>query len=408
VTPEIPVGERIRFFREARRRTATAVAVRAGITADYLYLIEKGVRVPSTQVLYRLASILRVPVASLLAEPGDDGDQDDSLHTWGSTLAGAMADFSRPTVAIDEHGLASLRARLGTLHDLALEEGRYAPASALPELVRDVGHATRAFRTPEEAAHRREASRTAVDLYHLVRQVAKALRRPDLTRLAAERAVFFAEVADDPIRIAFAQWGLAATLCTVNEPEHADQLARTAIEALAPELSREGPQQADAIAVQSQLHLMAATAEGRLGDPWSARTRIRDHALPLAQRIGERDLWWTICGPTNVALHLIGIEVESGEAAEALRLSDDVRLHHVRSVERRATFLLSVARAYEYRQDDSATLLTLLRLEREAPHDLHHRGEARDLVRGLLKRARPSFAPEVRELAGRMGLFGPA
>jgi len=227
-------------------------------------------------------------------------------------------------------------------------------------------------------------------------------------RLAAERAVFYAEAAGDPVRVAFTQWGLAGTLCTFNEPEHANHLALAAIENLTPEVGREGAHQVDAMAVQSQLHLIAAIAEGRLGDPWGARVRIRDLAQPLAERIGERDLWWTVCGPTNVAMHAIDVEVEAGEAADALRLADDVQLDRVRSIERRATFLLSQARAHEYKQDDSATLLTLLRLEREAPQDLRHRGEARDLVRGLLKRARRTFAPDVRDLATRMGLFGPA
>jgi transcriptional regulator with XRE-family HTH domain len=408
MTTEIPVGERIRFFREARHQTATSVAVRAGITAEYLYLIEKGLRVPSTQVLYRLATVLRVPTASLLGEPGDDGDEDDSLHTWGTALAGAMADYGRPASAIDGEGLAMLRDRVSALNDLTLLQGRYAAAGPLPEVVRDVGQATRMFRSPGEAALRREAYRTAVDLHHLVRQVAKALRRPDLMRLAAERALFYAESADDPIRVAFTQWGLASSLCTINEPEHANQLCLTAIEDLTVEADREGAGQIDALAVQSQLHLMAATAEGRLGDTWGARARIRDQGMPLARQIGEHDLWWTVCGPTNAALHLVSVEVESGEAADALRVADDVTLDHVRSVERRATFLLSLARIHEYRHDDSATLLTLLRLEREAPQDLRHRGESRDLVRGLLKRARRTFAPEVRELATRMGLYGTA
>jgi hypothetical protein len=56
-------------------------------------------------------------------------------------------------------------------------------------------------------------------------------------------------------------------------------------------------------------------------------------------------------------------------------------------------------------QEDAAVLLTLLRLEREAPGDLRYRSASHDLVRGVLNRARPSFAPEARELARRIGPF---
>ena len=117
--------------------------------------------------------------------------------------------------------------------------------------------------------------------------------------------------------------------------------------------------------------------------------------------------FWLVVGPANARLHMLDIQMEAGEAAEALRLADEVDVATLRSVERRATYLLSVARCYEYDRNDQALLMALLRMEREAPDDLRYRNATRELVRGLLHRARPLWAGEVRELAGRINLIRP-
>ncbi len=46
----------------------------------------------------------------------------------------------------------------------------------------------------------------------------------------------------------------------------------------------------------------------------------------------------------------------------------------------------------------------LLSAEQESPEDLRYNLLSRDMVRGLLRRARPSLAPKVRDLAQRIEL----
>ncbi|PRX92130.1 hypothetical protein CLV72_11119 [Allonocardiopsis opalescens] len=114
---------------------------------------------------------------------------------------------------------------------------------------------------------------------------------------------------------------------------------------------------------------------------------------------------WTVFGPTNVQLHAVSIEMETGEASEALRLADDVDATSAASIERQTTFSLEVARCYEQRRNDSGVFVHLLNAEETGPEDLKYNLLARDLVRGLVKRARPSYARQVRALANRIGLF---
>ena len=245
----------------------------------------------------------------------------------------------------------------------------------------------------------------AADLYLLVRPVAKYLNRPDLALMAGDRGVMYAEGADDPIRVGIAKWNLAQALSTHNEPESVEHVSLMAVEELRPETQREGPGQRDAFAVLGILQLMAAIAQVRQSDPWGALSRIRSEALPIAKRLGETNSFWTVFGPANVTAYMVAVQVEAGEAADALHTADELDLSQLRAVERRASHLLAVARAHEARGDDASVLLTLLRLEREAPEDLRYRGTAHDLARGILNRIRPTFAPDARALAGRMGLF---
>ena len=143
----------------------------------------------------------------------------------------------------------------------------------------------------------------------------------------------------------------------------------------------------------------------RNGDPWAARDRVRNKAWPAARAAGEGNTMWTVFGPVNVALHAMSLEMETGEAAEALRLADDIDASALPSLERRTTFALEVARCYEQRRDDPGVLLHLMNAEASGPEDMRYNSLARELVQGLLKRARPTYAPQVRALAERIGLL---
>jgi transcriptional regulator with XRE-family HTH domain len=62
------IGERVRFHRSAAHRTKTVVAGLAGISADYLYQIERGLKLPTLPVIMRLADVLGVTTDELLRE----------------------------------------------------------------------------------------------------------------------------------------------------------------------------------------------------------------------------------------------------------------------------------------------------------------------------------------------------
>jgi transcriptional regulator with XRE-family HTH domain len=399
-TAEIRIGEKLRFYRQGRGKTQAAVAGLAGVTEDYLSQIERGLKTPTITLLHQFARILGVRVSVLLGEP--EFEQNGTVHPVASDIHRAMMSYGGADGLVD---LAALRERVDAAWNIwQCSPNRYTEGAAvLPGLVTDVQQASRSFRAAGEADERREAARLASDMYFLLRTFAKRIGRTDLSLLAADRGIAAAQDADDPLRIAAASWNLGHILLAQGEAEAAEETAVHAAEELKPRLD-DGP---DWVALYGSLWLVAVVASVRQSDSWTARDRLREYALPAAKATGEGNVMWTVFGPTNVDLHAMSVEMESGESATGLGIADQIDVTNSPSLERQTTYYLELARLNDQRRDDAAVLLHLISAEATGPEDMRYNLLARDLVRGLMRRARPSLAPQVRALSKRIGLVTP-
>ncbi|GGR32707.1 transcriptional regulator [Streptomyces netropsis] len=271
-------------------------------------------------------------------------------------------------------------------------------ARILPDLLTDVEHAVRSYRAGTDPVARRETLRTAADLYGLLRSYCRRTGRIDLSLLVADRALRAAEDADDPLRIAGAQWNLGHVLLAQNESEGAEQVATLAAEQI------QTPKTPDEHAMAGAVELVAVTAHARRRNWWAARTRLERKALPKAKAAGEGNVGWTVFGPTNVDLHALSIEMLAGEAVEGLRCADRVDISCLPSLERQFTFLLDIARCYDLRREDAAVLVHLLDLEQLAPEDVARSPLARQMLTDLRRRVRPTYRRQVEVLIDRIGL----
>lgn len=398
-SPEVRIGERLRFYRQAKGKTQAVVAGLAGITEDYLSQIERGLKTPTLPLIHRFSKILGVRVSELLGESATE--HDERVHPVGYAVQRALMSYAGSNDAPD---LASLRGRVDAAWSIWQgSPHRYTAASeVLPDLIIDVQAAQRGISRSSSADDRREVQRISADMFFLLRTFTKRIGRTDLSLLSADRGVMAAEAADDPVRMAAAKWNLGHILIAQGEADGAEDVAMTAIEDLRRDTAEDD---VDAVGMAGALWLVSAVAAVRNNDPWTARDRLREQALPCAQVSGDANVMWTVFGPTNVALHAVSVEMEMGEAGEALRLADDIDISRTPSLERKTTFALEVARCYEQRRDDPGVFLHLVNAEASGPEDMRYNTLARDLVQGLLKRARPTYAPQVRALAERIELL---
>jgi transcriptional regulator with XRE-family HTH domain len=112
------------------------------------------------------------------------------------------------------------------------------------------------------------------------------------------------------------------------------------------------------LSVWGALHLVGAIVASRQERPEAALTNMRS-AQEAADSLGEdRADFGTEFGPTNVALHAVAVAAELGDAGTALRRAASVDASGL-STERRARFLVDVARAHHQRRQGRELLQRL-------------------------------------------------
>lgn len=399
----LPVGRQIKRYRQKNgNRSASVIAGLCGISERYLQMIEAGKRVPSAEVLSRLAAELGVPIAVLLSE--ESVDETPVPLTAAPAVARALMGYGPPSSATPV-STAQLRERVEQAwRAWQSSKGRFTEAAGLlPDLICDVEHAVRVHRRGNDQEARREVLRVAADLYGLLRSYCRRAGRLDLSLVVADRAIRAAEDADDPVRIAAAQWNLGHVLLSHSDPgavEEAKEIALLSVEQL-----RHTPATAETKAVEGALELVAVVSDARRRNWWEARQRLEERAVPLARQVGEGNVQWTVFGPTNVYMHAMSIEMLAGEASEGLRVADQIDTGQLPSRERQFTFGLELARCHDLRREDAAVLVHLLHLEEIAPEDLARSPLARDMILDLQSRVRPTFRRQVTDLAERLQLI---
>ncbi len=397
--PDMPTGQLIRLYRIDRKKSTVNIATHAGITARYLEMIEAGTKTPSLSVLRKIAKVLGVRTSALIGEAPSE-DHEGPVNPRLAEVEQALFTYRSLTPAsADTPELAELAGQVEAAWDAWFTSpNKY--SDVLRVLPRLIIHSEQAVRERERSP---EACRVACEVYQLARPVLKHLGRVDLGGLVADRTMRYAEEIEDPLLIGAAAWSLGQAILTDDMTSGALDVAMRASESIEPLLA-DGT--AETFSVYGGLLQLAAIASERNGDPWRARELLRGPARKAAARVGEgRSDYHIFFGPTNVAIHATTIEIEVGEIAEGLRLADDVDITNIASLERKTAHLYHVARAYECKGNDAAVFVHLKMAERICPEDFLRKQVPRNMVATLVRRAKPSYASEVREFANRIGLL---
>jgi transcriptional regulator with XRE-family HTH domain len=398
--PDMPTGALVRLYRIGRRMSTVSLATHAGITVRYLEMIEADSKTPSVPVLRKLAKVLGIRTSALLGEAPSEA--------YEGPINPRLAEIERALITYRSISLTES----GTRPDLpALTEQVNAAWQAwftsptrytdvlrvLPGLIVDAEYAIHATgRSPE-------AFRQASEVYQLARSVVITVGRVDLGGVVSDRAMRYAEETDDPLLIAAATWNLGHALLANDMPAGALDLAMKGSEALEQALPNGTPEH---FSLYGGLLLVAAIAAGRTGDPWRGRELLRGPVRKAGQQVGNgKDFHHMVFGPDNIGLHVVNLEYEAGEISTALRLANEVDITTLPCLGRQVAHLSQVARCYECVGNDTAVFVHLKMAERLCPEDFIYKNTLRSMVTTLVKRAKPSYATEVREFARRIGLL---
>jgi len=400
-----PIGERIAHYRAQRGLSQLALGAMVERSEDWVSKVERGViPVSNFSKLVDLAQALGVKdLKDLTGHPLALAPSDSPEHasvaairsamsalpaTRGDTLAGSILT---PDV------LATRVADAWQIYDH--DRARYARLGpVLPELL---GQAHRAARA--DAA----ATRSVIEVYHLLQVFLKRLGEGELARLAADRALTLATDTGDKVLMGASAWNLGAIMLNRGEGDLALDLARQMIGLMTPIPDDASPEY---ISVYGALHLIAVIGTARCGRPDQSRRgwQFLDDARSVAARLGgDRNDWRTSFGPTNVAMHAVHLAGEEGDPTRALRFADDVEIvPGVLPLERTTRYLMEVAHANQLKGDDLATFYVLKEIEEQSPEEIKYFPVARDAIRGLLTRERSYYRADLRALATRVGVIG--
>jgi transcriptional regulator with XRE-family HTH domain len=384
---DVPIGERIRIHRLRRGLSQPVLAERVGRSRRWLQKVEAGHMAPDRlRTIVELAKVLHVEVGDLLGMPlalaPNGGPHFDAIGSLRQTLAGVR----RERTPVDRSGLIREITDAWVLRQAC----RYsALARRLPSLI------SRA----EMTAHPYLLAETyilACDLCLKVGETQLAWTSAALATRAAREC--------DPFRQAIASRRMALALLLIGEEEEALALSHMALSALEGIQTRTTQ---EALSAHGTLLLCAANAAAQRNDRADA-WHLLDAARADAERLGEdANHLWTAFGPTNVALHAVGIAVELGDPTLALRRAQDVNPASFSPalVGRRSRLYLDVAKAHSQRgkPGDRAALESLLAGEKIAPEEIRYQPSAREITRALLRRE--SRSTELRGLAGRLGVL---
>jgi transcriptional regulator with XRE-family HTH domain len=398
------LGELIAYHRRRRGLSQARFAELLDRSVSWVSQVERGVKpVDRLPVLREVARVLEVPPAELLPEsmlPEAAEQENPATRALRLVLSGhpslaaeleASADGPAPAIDLEE-----LEARARHAWELA-HASRFLE---LGELVADLVPELEAAARQLDGEPQRRAFRLLADTYQATAAVLTKLGETGAAWAAGERSVAAAERARLPLLAAAGDLRLAQAFLSGGQLDQAERVVSVTAAALEPAVRRDSPP--ELLSLWGTLNLIWAIIATRQGQERTALDRM-SKAETAAKWLGEdRDDFGTQFGPTNVSIQAVMVAVELGDAGTALRRAETVDASKLLA-ERRARFLIDVARAYHQRRQSDDVLRTLAEAEALTPEQVRSHRYVREMVRDLLRDERHQVTPELRALAKRVG-----
>ncbi|SQE00676.1 Helix-turn-helix domain protein [Parafrankia sp. Ea1.12] len=399
--PTQTLGERVAFHRKRRGLSQVELGRLIGRSESWVSQVERNARkVDRLSVLAQVADVLGVPVTDLAPDVPTEAVASES-EPWRDALRLALT--GHPALS----AVASApTADSGTSEDFGerteqawtlVHGSRYSEVGPLlVSLIADLEQALRSV----PADQRTSVAEALASVYQAAAAVLAKVDDMEAAWLASDRALFTAEAAGDVALVAAGQFRLALAMLSAGRLQQAQHAATTAVTALRPRLPGLG---IEATSVVGALCLVRAVSAARASDRRTAWQAIGD-AEELAATVGAgRNDFNTEFGPANVALHEVSVAVDLGDAGDALDRAARIDTAGL-SPERRARFLVDVARAHAQRRARGDALSALLEAEQVAPEQIRDHPKVRTLVRDLLQDLSQRSDQELRALASRCGV----
>lgn len=398
----VTLGEKVRELRRERGVDQRGLADVVKRSVSWVSQVERGeITVGDVGMLQRLALALSVPSRELIELVlGEEAGQLERQRPYVEVLRIALAGHPAPLAALGmgpkpkgRPDIVRLEGQVRHAWDLVHASSYEELGPLLAGVIPDLEIASR---RPEEDDAVRVLAALA-DAYQVAAAMLVKVGDTGAGWIAADRAISVGERCGDRCLVMAGQLRMGHSFVDSHEDGLAVHVLRQAVQVsktLAVEV------EPGLVSLTGACALLLGVLEARRGNADEARRHLRV-AAGLARRLGgDRNDYGTEFGPTNVSLHRVAVEVELGNAAEALRLAQKVDASKL-SAERRSRFLVDVARAQAQRRDVAAAVGALTEAELTAPGEVADSRRVRDLLADLEHLSKGRQIPGLRPLRRR-------
>lgn len=379
------VGPRIAEIRKRRGLTQAQLAQLANVGKGTLAKVESGHASASTNWVGAIANALGVD-ASKIYGPDDDFAQADLV---GPLIRRALA--TTDLVNGDQPApIAELQQRVAQVNAWRHDTKYTKIGEVLPDLIDQL--------LVSGQVSGGAAYTLLTDAYRAANTVAHKLGYTDLSITASERMEWAAEKSGDPLLLATVHYVRAATLARIGAGSQAMHLLVRAMSEIDPLVEEDET----AAAVYSTLHMRAGVIAAAMANGDTARTHLAE-AERLAVGFGDRVIYETPVGPTNVKLYQVCAEVDLGNVGRAVEIAKSTRLPDGMARERKAYFWLDAARAHLLARDTDAAIEALYESRAASPEHFRASRTAKATVKTAAAQQRRA-SDGLRALANAAGI----
>ncbi|GGJ85945.1 hypothetical protein GCM10010123_14470 [Pilimelia anulata] len=396
--PTLTTGQRIRVYRTRRGMTRPVLAGLVGRSAEWVKSVEVGrIHPPRLGMLNLIAKALGIPVTELL-----DADQRQAANLAGPAIPArdrVRDALNRPPRGIEPMPLPLLRAELARawrVRDTALHHR----TAIGPLAARLVPVAMATVEAQETRAERRAAQVLLVGACGLAQNfAANQSGGADVVWRAADRVLTAGHASGDPVALATGTRWASIAHKESGDWDTARALLDSTLGEIAPHVP-DGP--LDLLALYGALQSERAALAARAGEAGRA---MRHPDIAEAAARGLPAAYFhspTSFGPADIAVQLVGVDVDLRRIGSALRTAERVARHPaVPSRPRLAHHFVNVARAHRLRGDHEGTLAALRNAAAASPESTRYNPFARLIGMELLgARGCARVAAEIAVLVG--------
>jgi transcriptional regulator with XRE-family HTH domain len=392
------LGSRIAYWRERRGITQKLLADRVGRSKSWIEKVEAGTRSANRlPILMAICRELRIDLPVLIGRDltRDTRECINDIQVEEIRASLERYDAIRSQIPDDYSAdISRLRSQVAYAWS-AFELADYHVISrTLPGLLFD---AQRCHVIMDSA----ETARVLAEAYRITASTLRKLGEYELAWLAGDRGVALAERTGDPVLAALTGFRVAIALTSLGRADAAFNLNVSYACRLEPGLRSEADR-----SVYGHILLQAAMAAASGGNAIGVRDMINE-AKSVARHVNDQANHHRLAfGPTNAGLHHVAALVSLGEGGLAVEVAAGLDQAGVGTLrrERRATYLIDMARGYSQWGKRDESLDKLLEAERLAPREVNCRPVARNLISDLIERSRGTVPAALQSLAERSGV----